>query len=1179
MTISIDSVHYNAIRKALANGNAAVMVGAGFSRNAENGDSLALWQDIAKELWRELNPQESKFTDYSPINMTQLGEQYARVFSKPALEEVLKRLIPDDRVRPGVLHEQLLKLPWSEIFTTNYDTLLERAAEDVIERAHCTVTCREDIPQSKILSRRRIVKLHGSFPSQRPFIFTEDDYRTYPEQFAPFVNLVRQSLLENVFCLIGFSGDDPNFLYWIGWVRDMLDQHSLPIYLLLSKQPTIGQKALLEARRVTPVVIPQPEGVKEDDYSSRLLEMLKILSIPLETEDSEWGKDQHIRYDRVIHDPSPKKRISNIIDSYGQISALHKSYPEWIIAPKKIRTRLIRIIDDLPEIPNTGAAYHYLTKEIPLVSVVIFSEYAWLQETSLQCLQDSIAVPAICLLIETKDFRPEDFNSQKENLEKLNVKDSIEFHRRWRTLGLSLLRWARQELRRSDFNILAETLKSSMPNDFYVSDEIYFESILLSLFEGDRDIALDLAESWAIRSTDSYMYIRKGMLLSELGKIISGYSIGLEGLKKIRQKQKMHIKNTKYISEEAWACIAIEHLQRVKEWEIDKDEDDLHNDALPIQLNRRLNDLAVSGHDPRREIETIISDLKEEVVFPLQTTSYSQGFALGRYSTTQHLAGSTDLNSKIEAAFAWQTLSDRICLTPRTGNSTYNIDSFARAAWWVQYADSMERVFSLVIRTLDKKLLEPRNPNQLPHKSGWLSRYQVARTEERLALNICQKSLSLVERIFKKTSEVIKQEKTISFHMEVISRLIIRIQDEPAINDLMKRIILLHQQDSLQKVPEIWKGFGNALCHCFEALPPQSRPSAVLEIVRLHDWSSTSELHFKGDWLPLQKLSPQQDSPRGSPDNPDAVSVIKKLLDALQSADTPTSEETERVWQRLFCLKSWGYISETDVQSIKDILLKINSWPILPNHYPWASITWLENEKDAEIEFKTWLFGLKIKPLSSTQSNPSGLRKSWSLSNEDVFLTNITQSFDHISWNEEEIELALSIVKDWLDSEWPDITLELSNESLFNSFRSVISRRFSNIDLIFSKLYEVSTNTSLTNARNSARWIDPIAEESRTNGIYLWKYRISKSIKTFNTKELKLIETELIEHLLDADLSKNNSAASAIYFWFNFPDASEIVRPNFLIDTLAGIVAARRMPALPFGLNLMHGLALKDGLK
>lgn len=242
MTTDSESlIHLNALRNAFANGNVAVMVGAGFSRNAQGGDQLMMWPDLARILWQELNPTGST-AGFSTALVTQLGEQYARVFSPSALESLLKRLIPDEKVSPGALHERFVQLPWAEIFTTNYDTLIERAAEGIVERAHYTVTCREDIPQSKILGRRRIVKLHGSFPSQRPFIFTEEDYRQYPAKFAPFVNLVRQSLLENVFCLIGFSGDDPNFLHWIGWVRDMLDKHALPIYMFVGQDAPIGQR-------------------------------------------------------------------------------------------------------------------------------------------------------------------------------------------------------------------------------------------------------------------------------------------------------------------------------------------------------------------------------------------------------------------------------------------------------------------------------------------------------------------------------------------------------------------------------------------------------------------------------------------------------------------------------------------------------------------------------------------------------------------------------------------------------------------------------------------------------------------------------------------------------------------------------------------------------------------------
>ncbi len=59
-------------------------------------------------------------------------------------------------------------------FTTNYDTLLERTRLKAHEIRHDVVQTPEDIARSE---KPRIIKLHGSFPSHRPFIFTAEDYR------------------------------------------------------------------------------------------------------------------------------------------------------------------------------------------------------------------------------------------------------------------------------------------------------------------------------------------------------------------------------------------------------------------------------------------------------------------------------------------------------------------------------------------------------------------------------------------------------------------------------------------------------------------------------------------------------------------------------------------------------------------------------------------------------------------------------------------------------------------------------------------------------------------------------------------------------------------------------------------------------------------------------------------
>ncbi|RVD78894.1 SIR2-like [Pseudomonas koreensis] len=317
----------------------------------------------------------------------------ARVFSRPGLEELLKRLIPDDRVAPGLLHRSLLSLPWSEIFTTNYDTLLERTAEAIVDKAHYTVMCREDIPQSRILNRRRIVKLHGSFPSQRPFIFTEEDYRRYPEVSAPFINLVRQSMLENVLCLIGFSGDDPNFLYWIGWVRDMLDEHALPIYLFVSRPPNLGTQKLLESRRVTFVVLPTKAGVEDWDYTARFATLFEILKKPLTADVEAWGHGSE-ELNPVLHThQNTTPRYERVVAAFSVIRKARNSHPGWFVTPHAIRRRFFYSVRDIHSLLHSSQVHEQFLTQAPYVGVAVLADYSWHQEVSDHQINESGSLP------------------------------------------------------------------------------------------------------------------------------------------------------------------------------------------------------------------------------------------------------------------------------------------------------------------------------------------------------------------------------------------------------------------------------------------------------------------------------------------------------------------------------------------------------------------------------------------------------------------------------------------------------------------------------------------------------------------------------------------------------------------------------------------------------------------
>jgi hypothetical protein len=194
------------IRDALwrhkALGNASIMIGAGFSRNADPVSSTARpmpsWSQMAESLCHHLYPLDDtrRQSALSEANGTsgflRLAEEYQTAFGASALNGRIRDLVPDQNYRPSDLHKRLLRLPWADVFSTNWDTLLERACADVFERSYDVVRTLGEIP---FAMRPRIVKLHGTFPGHEPFIFTEEDYRTYPLKFSPFVNLVQQSVL------------------------------------------------------------------------------------------------------------------------------------------------------------------------------------------------------------------------------------------------------------------------------------------------------------------------------------------------------------------------------------------------------------------------------------------------------------------------------------------------------------------------------------------------------------------------------------------------------------------------------------------------------------------------------------------------------------------------------------------------------------------------------------------------------------------------------------------------------------------------------------------------------------------------------------------------------------------------------------------------------------------------
>lgn len=375
------------VERMLSN-HAAVMVGSGFSMNALKSSpevkSFPSWADLGDAFYKKVNGKRDSQDGDRYLNALKLAEEVQAQFGRIVLDKILQQEIPDKKYNPSRLHIKLLQLPWNDVFTTNYDTLLERASQEVISRKYDVIVKNEDLVYSE---KPRIIKLHGSFPSQRPFIITEEDYRVYPAMFAPFVNTVQQSLLENALCLIGFSGNDPNFLAWIGWIRDNLGkENSSKLYLIGVFGFSSAQRMLLEKRNI--IILDFSECPELGRYANRHEAALEafldyLLEATRRKKEFDWlagEKEFHVNYIKNAD-------IKDIIRVWAET---RNTYPGWWILPEDLRKRLWRRTDhtllrEVATLKSAKVSQSSLNRESyeGYEDLLYLYEYNWRQEKCL----------------------------------------------------------------------------------------------------------------------------------------------------------------------------------------------------------------------------------------------------------------------------------------------------------------------------------------------------------------------------------------------------------------------------------------------------------------------------------------------------------------------------------------------------------------------------------------------------------------------------------------------------------------------------------------------------------------------------------------------------------------------------------------------------------------------------
>ncbi len=571
-----DQSHINRVRDALwqRSGNgASVMVGSGFSRNAMPigylGAALPTWEEVASQLHSELYPQEGG-AGYP--DQLRAAQEYEAAFGRSALHDALRRMVRHEEHQPGATHQRLLQLPWQDIFTTNWDTLLERTRSHVVERHYSVINSVEEIPMGK---RPRIVKLHGSLPAQFPLIVTQEDYRTYPVEFAPFVNTVQQSMMETIFLLIGFSGDDPNFLNWAGWVRDNLGESAPKIYLAGHLNLSPHRRRMLEGRGIEPIDLAMHlnaeswAGNRRHEYATEWLlhtlesgEPYKITEWPglpstkrhpipdhlrpIDEPTMAWPKEEPSRpYRSLEPQDSPDAHLAAQAVREATTAWKHNReiYPGWLVLPSANRHTISWGADAWASAIAESADALTPTERLQAIR-----ELVWRKGILLEPLGQE--------LVDVIENTLELFDCNNQTIEggQAPHADWKTIRENWRTIATELLVEYRWNYNQEAFRQRVEELRKFVDEAPETQQRISHENCLWALYDLDFEELSRLLADWQTENSDPVWAMRKSAMFSEMERDDEAEQLRRQAIEAIRAMPKEE-RNVAGPSREGWAIL------------------------------------------------------------------------------------------------------------------------------------------------------------------------------------------------------------------------------------------------------------------------------------------------------------------------------------------------------------------------------------------------------------------------------------------------------------------------------------------------------------------------------------------------------------------------------------------------------------------------------------------------
>ena len=1142
-----DLNHFLQLRKDLwrwPNSRAALMVGAGISLNAEpvpgGRRRFPTWRQLTKAMFEEIyptpdNPDEERFNNTSPLR---IASEYNAAFGPSRLASFIREHVPDADHKPGPIHRRLLQLPWRDVFTTNYDTLLERT--EVAGRAYQPVTTTLDLTNAY---SPRIVKLHGSLPLHTPFIITEEHYRTYPTRYAPFVNTVRQSLIENSLVLVGFSGDDPNFLEWTGWIRDELGSHHSPIYLVGWLSLDNVQRSLLVQRGVTPIDLAPPLIRSENRGDRHVLALRWFLSCLLSARPQRpesWPKPRTTSKNTDSHDescPADDIREAEVPSVHSDVNdetvaVLVKrweferlAYPGWLVPTADTRKSLW-----LQTSIWAKSLIEWTKSQTGDVSIHIMRELNWRIETSMVPIFDDFREPFDAAVDELFPVRGNGDGS--DDIPDLLASDS-KTATSWLEVALALLRNARENYDAERWTVLDDRIEVLVLMYPEFADRHRYEQALWKMWNLDMDGTRSMVQDWSPSSHSPLARMWKAGLLAELDQLTESRAILRDVLGDLRRSLRstqghgIHL-----LSLEGWCTYLLFAVEAMGEYNLLTIQSLIKiKSKLKEEFSERWQELKVWDCSPCPLLGYFRDVLSDTPPVKTEPHTVVHDFDPGRRMAT-YVVGSLNTVTPWLPAFAYIRLFEQVGIPIRIRDITKK--TLGNACKWTV---SLTNFWSpaLLIRA---------------GKTGDLKRHFMDRTQ------VATMTCSLARRLTEWTIEALVRQRTtidssslslVEALVEVLSRLTIRMQSSE-LQRAFEIAISLYQTPEVYRHLTLSKTCGNWFSRLFTAADDQQLVGWIPDLLRfpLSALRGPSRIPWPEPMrdFPLDRAGILRD--KGS----SSWTEIEKSIDwLLKRSSSESGDGRNRAIARLYLICIAGLMSETHRASFATVLWANVDRDALPDLPDFSNSEYLRLPHPNDIDVISRIKARLLGSIVSVSIKDNRMLKDLALVSKSVIEIR-GELRGTIAWNGDEAGRLWQAAVAWWDNEKQALSLEP------DIVTSDLIDLIDNIKLLGMLMQRLLPMLDLS-SDNVWNQVEAILAVTRKKGIFLTAVLPYILIRRKGERE-RVVNT-IFEDLEARDTGRVDAGAKAIRYLVHLATGGLVEVPTReLVDALIYRVAFRR---------------------